>query len=149
MQTFTAAQIAAMPDAARIALFEELGAATYGTDRFHSRFARDSGWSRRTFYNWTNGIDSIPPVAILILQEWANRRTTPSGLIEAMNAMAAKIEKVAKECRETASTATLDLRASRKAVVAREIEEDPTLAERDAAGPAPEPAASGIDLSRL
>lgn len=147
MQTYSATDLDAMTAAERIDLFQTLGAAAYGTPHFHSKFARDSGWARRTFYNWNTGESPIPTGALLLLQEWSGRRTTPEVLLAAVLEVTRDLEKIARTLKNAGALVAEDLREQRKANRFRA--EELTAPEPAADDPAPADDGPGIDLSRL
>lgn len=144
----TAETLDAMTAQERAALFEELGAEAYGTPRFRVRFAQDSGWARRTFDNWKSKPETMPVAAILLMQEWARRRTTPEILLAAVNDVARDLSNVATTMKGAARMVGQTLADERALATARRSEK-PTPPEPDADERAPAASVGDIDESRL
>lgn len=148
LKIHTAETLDAMTPAERIALFDELGREAYGTTRWHTAFARDSGWTRRTFYNWTHKPEQLPVAAVLLLQEWARRRTTPEILLAAVNKVANDLGNVASEMKGAARMVAQTLNEERAAASQRRTEQL-TAPAPAAAEPEPVDDDPGFDVSRL
>lgn len=151
MKTYSAQDLRELTEDERLEIFRDLGIACYGSERFHSKFARDSGWSRRTFWNWTQGDTPIPIAAILLLQEWSGRKTTPEVLLTAMGTVSKDMENIAKTIKSASQYISNTLREERQARRFREDgpAEQLTAPEPAAADPVPEHDDLEIDVSRL
>jgi hypothetical protein len=102
----------AMTEPDRLALFEDMGREAYGT-QWKAAFARQSGWSRRTVHNWLARDSQMPIAALVHMQEYARRRTTPEMLMQAMGTLAKDLRLTSQNLNASLRDIKENLRADR------------------------------------
>lgn len=101
----TADQLAAMPDAERLQLFETLLLAHMGAAPTHQQAAAVLGVHRRTVERWRQGVTSVDVVAVLYLQEiTTDAHLRENRSLAALNQTAEALDRVAEALREAAAS---------------------------------------------
>jgi hypothetical protein len=115
MTIHTPEHFKAMTDNERLELLETMGKEAYG-NQWKSRFARESGWSRRTLHNWMSKATIMPIAAIVQMQDYARRRTTADQLMRLMGGLAKDLRQVSINLNAALGETKQNLRAERERI---------------------------------